>query len=576
MRKILLMIMAICLALALVCCGEDESTSSPEVESESVSISISESDTTPESKPESKPESAGGQEKHPHTLKRVYARNTSCRHAGNIEYWECRECEKYFLDSEGKTEITKADTIIAQLPHTTYFVEGEGSTCYSEGYIDHYACETCRLTFADEDATIELEESEMTVAKIPHDTVHHPRVDAHGNENGKLEYWQCNYCERIYLDVECETETTESALVIKPPYTLVDFVVEVREDKDPVVLQLSDTQIIYGEYARDGRVGWHSSYKNQLCYNYLTEIINAVKPDLIIITGDVVYGEFDDEGVALLYLIEFMESFDIPWAPVFGNHDNESKKGADWQCDQFEAAENCLFLQRTLTGNGNYSIGIAQGGYITRTFYMLDSNGCGSASRESLLNGHTKTSPGFGADQIKWYTSSITELRKSAPAVKISFAYHIQQAIFAKAYEKYGFVQNESTMKANPINIDTHPDKASTDFGYIGSSLKGPWDTNYATFNAMVALGVDSIFVGHEHLNSASVVYEGVRFQFGQKSSEYDRFNYLKKDGKIGGGFEKPSGATAIIGGTVIPLDSDGVITNPYIYYCGDIFGTNP
>lgn len=75
---------------------------------------------------------------------------------------------------------------------------------------------------------------------------------------------------------------------------------------------------------------------------------------MIIITGDLVYGEFDDKGTCLLELIKFMESFDIPWAPVFGNHDNESQKGADWQCEQLEKAGNCLFRQRTLTGNSNY------------------------------------------------------------------------------------------------------------------------------------------------------------------------------------------------------------------------------
>ena len=572
MRKILLMIMAICLALALVCCGEDESTSSPEVESESISISISESDTTPESKPESKPESAGGQEKHPHTLKRVYSRETTCRHAGNIEYWECRECEKYFLDSEGKTEITKADTIIAQLPHTTYFVEGEGSTCYSEGYIGHYACETCRLTFADEDATIELEESEMTVAKIPHDTVHHPRVDAHGNENGKLEYWQCNYCERIYLDVECETETTESALVTKAPYTLVDFVVEVAEEKDPVILHLADTQIMDYAQARDeikNRIDpnywfWQPSQIENRCFLHIQEVVDKCKPDLILLTGDLVYGQFDDKGTSFTALVDFMESLNIPWAPVFGNHDNETALGVDWQCEQFEKAENCLFMQRTLTGNGNYSVGIAQGGYITRVFYMLDTNGCSNPSPKTQANPQWKVTYGFGGDQITWYTNSINELKKSAPQVKISFGYHVPQDGFKKAFEKYGY-----TGKSEFIDIDAHPDKAEGDFGLIGGSMGG-WDSNGAVLNGMIALGVDSIFVGHEHQMSASVVYEGVRYQFGQKSSEYDSFNHQNPDGSyvFTDGKKKNDTKKSLVGGTVFSLKKgDGTITGPYICY---------
>lgn len=32
--------------------------------------------------------------------------------AGNIEYWQCEECKKFFSDAEGKTEITEADTVV--------------------------------------------------------------------------------------------------------------------------------------------------------------------------------------------------------------------------------------------------------------------------------------------------------------------------------------------------------------------------------------------------------------------------------------------------------------------------------
>ena len=89
---------------------------------------------------------------------------------------------------------------------------------------------------------------------------------------------------------------------------------------------------------------------------------------------------------------------------------------------------------------------------------------------------------------------------------------------------------------------------------------------NYV-WEGMKALGCDSVFVGHEHCNSASVVYEKVRFQFGQKSSEYDRFNCVGADGKITGGYTKTG--TSLVGGSVIPLSKDdGSIKNPYIYLC--------
>ena len=86
----------------------------------------------------------------------------------------------------------------------------------------------------------------------------------------------------------------------------------------------------------------------------------------------------------------------------------------------------------------------------------------------------------------------------------------------------------------------------------------------------MKVLGADSIFVGHEHCNSASVVYDGIRFQYGQKSSEYDRFNCLNADGSITGGYSKTG--TSLIGGTVIVLsETDATIKDAYIYLCGGV-----
>lgn len=351
----------------------------------------------------------------------------------------------------------------------------------------------------------------------------------------------------------------------------VDFVVEVEEGRDPVVLQLTDTQIIdAGQQRTEQRLDsvaqeyWATDQVEECCYDYLQEIITQTHPDLILITGDVVYGEFDDSGTALKSFVEFMESFGIPWAPVFGNHDNESKKGVDWQCEQFEKAENCLFMQRELTGNGNYTVGIVQGNELKRVFFMLDSNGCGAVSEESLANGHTVSTVGFGRDQMMWYTEVAEQITELSPDTKLTFAFHIQPSAFADAYAKYGF-KNDDTQN-NPINIDLMREKEEGDFGYLGRSLKTPWDEQYLVWNSMKELGVDSVLVGHEHCNSASVVYEGIRCQFGQKSSTYDRVNFWKNGQIIGSSCEN---LTPLVGGTVLPLsEEDGSIVEPYIYLC--------
>lgn len=377
------------------------------------------------------------------------------------------------------------------------------------------------------------------------------------------------------LPKESDTETKQNVTETEEEkvFELIDFIVNVPEDREPVILHLTDMQIIDASQSRTpDRLGsthmeyWHPDNKDERCYDYLREIIQNTSPDLILITGDLVYGEFDDKGENLLELIDFMEGFEIPWAPVFGNHDNESKMGVDWQCKQLEEAEHCLFLQRKLTGNGNYTVGIAQNGKLTRVFFMLDSNGCGGASAESVANGHTKTGVGFGSDQIKWYTKTAKEIVKESPETKLSVAFHIQLAVFGDAFAKYG-----TDGSSSHIYIDQFDDRADGDFGYIGAAMKSPWDSDRSIWKGLKELGVDSILVGHEHANSASIVYEGVRLQFGMKCSTYDRLNYIDKNGNIESSYY--SATTPWVGGTYMKLAEDGSFAETGIYYCKNAGG---
>ena len=52
-------------------------------------------------------------------LKHIDAKAATVAEEGNIEYWYCEDCNKYFSDAAAKTEITKAATVTAKLPKTT-------------------------------------------------------------------------------------------------------------------------------------------------------------------------------------------------------------------------------------------------------------------------------------------------------------------------------------------------------------------------------------------------------------------------------------------------------------------------
>ena len=52
-------------------------------------------------------------------LKHIDAKAATAAAEGNIEYWYCGDCDKYFSDAAATKEITKAATVTAKLPKTT-------------------------------------------------------------------------------------------------------------------------------------------------------------------------------------------------------------------------------------------------------------------------------------------------------------------------------------------------------------------------------------------------------------------------------------------------------------------------
>ena len=511
-------------------------------------------------------------DEHTHSLTKVSERAATCAKEGNIAYWRC-DCGELFLDETGTEAVEEADVLLAKEAHVLKYTAGIEPTCKNGGRREYWSCSECLKNYADEACTEELKLSEI-ILTAAHNLVYHEPKPVNGTEDGVVEHWSCAACNGYFADAEGAVKMKQSDTVIVSVLGIPDFIVEVPAGRDPVVLQLTDTQIIDAAQVRPGgntyETIWATDQIEERLFDYLTETVEAADPDFIIITGDLVHGAHDDNGTSLIKLINFMDSLQIPWSPVFGNHEAESKKGIDWQCEQLENSQYCLFDQKELTGNGNYSVALVQEGEIKRVFYMMDTNACSDASEASLANGHTRNDYcGIAPDQVEWYTEQIKRLKKHVPDVKLSFAYHIQPAVFEEAYmKKYGF-----SLSATPnINFDLNESTQEGDFGYIGCQLIGPWDRDKTIFNGMKTLGVDSIFVGHVHYNTASVVYEGVRLHYGVKSGEYDRMNVMNvSTGVITARDNVPAGSTPIIGGSIIVVsETDGSLKDVYNYYSTD------
>lgn len=71
-----------------------------------------------------------------HNLEHVEAAPATCTEDGNIEYWHCTICGKYFSDANGSHEITEASTVVPATGHT-YSAEWSYDATY------HWHAATC-------------------------------------------------------------------------------------------------------------------------------------------------------------------------------------------------------------------------------------------------------------------------------------------------------------------------------------------------------------------------------------------------------------------------------------------------
>lgn len=246
-------------------------------------------------------------------------------------------------------------------------------------------------------------------------------------------------------------------------------------------------------------------------------LIREVNPDLITVTGDIVCGDATYHSIRRF--TDFMESFDIPWAPVFGNHDDEGSCDLSYLADIMLASPHCIMKKGDpAMGVGNYVICITEEARIVTALFMMDSH-------HGLVN----------AQQTAWFSSLAAQIdAESEGSAEIAVMLHVPTAEFEYAY-----------------NAAYDPETKSYRDGFGGFGEKyeevccarrdgEPWEEGF--FDCLKKAGnVRHILCGHEHMNDFSIVWDGIRL------------TYTMKVGKSSGyqpGFD---------GGTVITVGRGGI-----------------
>ena len=144
-----------------------------------------------------------------HDLTHFDAVEFGCTTPGNIEYWHCSVCDKYYADMNATIEITLADIVIPA-HHVTEHTARVEVTCTADGNVEYWHCSVCGNNYSDEACA-----NQITTIVIPaqgHDMICHPEKEATCTDAGNDLYYYCERCQKYFEDEDGVTETTLDAV----------------------------------------------------------------------------------------------------------------------------------------------------------------------------------------------------------------------------------------------------------------------------------------------------------------------------------------------------------------------------
>ncbi len=287
-------------------------------------------------------------------------------------------------------------------------------------------------------------------------------------------------------------EDTEKAETLKELLTL-KHELRVDENGDFKVLVFSDVQCSSVQKLIDSGT-----------VDNIERVVKAEKPDLVLFAGDVSYGMSSAKKLRdyLAVMVEYIEDMHIPWAHVYGNHDDETSAyysaiSKAEQQEVYESFEYCISKagDEALFGIGNYVLPVMSndGSRIAFNVWALDTGVYIDPPYEDIVNKGNYfygKYEGMQTDQVDWYKASSALLEAfNGGRVPGMMYFHIP---LQETYTAWDWGRkNMEGQKLENISAPT---------------------VNAGMFDAVRERGdVSLILHGHDHLNDFAVTYKGVQ-----------------------------------------------------------------
>ena len=260
------------------------------------------------------------------------------------------------------------------------------------------------------------------------------------------------------------------------------------------ILHFTDIHYIFGKE------------ESPVALDNLNKVIEAEKPDLIIITGDMIYGKPALEGIT--DVMATVSKHGIPFCTTFGNHDDESGLSRSELYDIIQATPNCVNPPRGEEASPDYTVEVksSDGTRTAAVLYCLDSHAY------AQVKGVGKYA-WFTHDQIGWYrakSAAYTEANAGTPVPSFAF-FHIPLPEYGQAIA----------------------DPKTKVFGNR-KEAGGEAKVNSGMFVNMKECGdIVGVFTGHDHDNDYALDYYGICLCYGRFSGCSNVYNHIQNGGRV-------------------------------------------